>query len=85
MRNKWMILKEMLHHRNCWNYIGIHDKLVLDPLREVSKCGDFSGPYFPAFGLRDTSYLSAFNPNVGKYGPEKLHIWTLSRSDQYKC
>ena len=66
MRNKWMILKEMLHHRNCWNYIGIHDKLVLDPLREVSKCGDFSGPYFPAFGLRDTSYLSAFNPNVGK-------------------
>ena len=29
------------------------------PLREVSKYGDFSGPYFPVF-----------SPNVGKYGPE---------------
>ena len=24
----------------------------------------------------DTSYLSVFSPNVGKYGPEKLRIWT---------
>ena len=29
-------------------------------LREVSKYGVFSGPYFPVFGL-----------NKGKYGPEK--------------
>ena len=33
----------------------------------------FSGPYFPAFGLnrRDTSHLSVFSPNAGKYGQEK--------------
>ena len=29
-------------------------------LREVSKCGGFSGTYFPVFGL-----------NTEKYGPEK--------------
>ena len=27
--------------------------------------------------MRDTEYLSAFSPNAGKYGPEKLRIWTL--------
>ena len=39
----------------------------------MSKYGNLSGPYFPAFGVntRDTKYLSAFSPNVGKYGPEK--------------
>ena len=40
----------------------------------------FSGPYFPAFGLnkeRYTPYLSVFSPNAGKYGSEKLRIWTL--------
>ena len=26
---------------------------------------------------RDTSYLSLFSTNAGKYGPEKLRIWTL--------
>ena len=36
----------------------------------------FSGPYFPAFGL-NTEYLSAFSPNAGKYGPEKLRIRIL--------
>ena len=33
-----------------------------------------SGPYFPAFGLnteRYDKYLCVFNPNAGKYGPEK--------------
>ena len=32
----------------------------------------FSSPYFPAFALNTetTPYLSAFIPNVGKYGPE---------------
>ena len=35
-----------------------------------------SGPYFSAFGLNKDrySYLSIFNPNAGKYGPEKLRI-----------
>ena len=32
----------------------------------------FSGPYFPAFEL-----------NSGKYGPEKLHIWTLFAQCKY--
>ena len=26
---------------------------------------------------RDTEYLSVFSPNVGKYGPEKLHTDTF--------
>ena len=36
-------------------------------LREVSKYGVISGPYFPVLGL---------NTDTGKYGPE-LRIWTL--------
>ena len=38
----------------------------------------FSGPHFPALDQvrRDTSYLSVFNPNAVKYGPEKLRIRT---------
>ena len=42
----------------------------------MSKYGVFSGPYIPAFGL-NTEYLSVFSPNAGKYGPEKLRIWTI--------
>ena len=42
-------------------------------LPEVSKYGDFSGPYFPVL-----------SPNVGKYGPEKtpyLDMWhTVSKA-----
>ena len=30
-----------------------------------------SSPYFTAFGLNNP-YLSVFNPNAGKYRPEKL-------------
>ena len=26
---------------------------------------------------RNTEYVSVFSPNAGKYGPEKLRIWTL--------
>ena len=40
---------------------------------KVSKYGVFSGPYiFPHSDLiwRDTSYLSVFSQNAGKYGPE---------------
>ena len=40
----------------------------------------FSGPYFPAFGL-NTEYLSAFSPNAGKYGQEKLRIRILKEID----
>ena len=35
----------------------------------------FSGPYFPAFGLNTD--ISAFSPNAGKYGPEKLRVRKL--------
>ena len=40
---------------------------------KMSKCGVFSGPYFPTFVLkrRDMEYLFVFSPNAGKYGPEK--------------
>ena len=39
----------------------------------------FSGQYFPALGVNreDKEYLYIFSPNAGKYGPEKLWIWTL--------
>ena len=37
-------------------------------LREVSKYGVFSGPYFPVFGLNTGIFV--FSPNAGKYGPE---------------
>ena len=37
-------------------------------VQKLSKYGNISGPYFPAFGLN--TYLSIFSPNVGKYGPE---------------
>ena len=54
----------------------------------------FSDPYFPAFRhsnwiRRDTLYLSAFSPNTGKYGPEKLRIrpfftqWKSSKVFKY--
>ena len=39
----------------------------------MSKYRVFSGPFLPAFSLNTEKYgyLSIFNPNVGKYGPEK--------------
>ena len=36
----------------------------------MSKYAVFSGPYFPAYGLK-TEYLSELIPNARKYGPEK--------------
>ena len=39
---------------------------------KVPKYGVFSGPYFPVFGL-----------NTGKYGPEKLRIWTLFTQSEF--
>ena len=38
---------------------------------------NFSGPYFPAFGLNTERYLSVFIPNAGNYGRKKLRIRTL--------
>ena len=37
---------------------------------KVSKCAVFSGLYFPVVGLNKEIY-SIFNPNKGKWGPEK--------------
>ena len=41
-------------------------------LREVSKYGVISGPYFSAFGLNTEIYSVSlvFSPNAEKYGPE---------------
>ena len=36
----------------------------------MSKYRDFSGPYFPAFGLNTERYY-VFSPIAGIYGPEK--------------
>ena len=44
---------------------------ISDTAWKVSKYGNFSSPYFPAFVLNKISYLSVFSPNAGKYGPEK--------------
>ena len=41
---------------------------------KVSKYGYFSFPYIPVFGLNTEIYgvnLRIFNPNIGKYGPDK--------------
>ena len=46
-------------------------------LRQKYPYSEFSGPYFPTFGL-NTHHLSASSPNVEKYGPEKLRIRALS-------
>ena len=49
------------------------------------KCVQIQSPYFGLVRIflysdwirKDTSYLSVFSPNVGKYGTEKLRIWIL--------
>ena len=41
-------------------------KWITNTVWKVSKYGVFSGPFFPVFST-----------NKGKYGPEKLRIWTL--------
>ena len=40
---------------------------------KLSKYRDFSGPYFPVFGLNSKIYgvISEFSANTGKYEPEK--------------
>ena len=47
--------------------------------QEVSVLGDFLVRIFPHLDWirRDTSYISVFTPNTGKYGPENLRIRTL--------
>ena len=42
----------------------------------------FSGRHFPTFGLNTERYEVSIvlSPNARKYEPEKLQIWTLSRS-----
>ena len=41
----------------------------------------FSGLYFLGLKTEDRKYLPVFSPNAGKYGPEKLRIRTLLRSE----
>ena len=48
------------------SYSGVSAKVFKDHCVKSAKYGVFSGPYFPVF-----------SPNAGKYGPEKIRIWTL--------
>ena len=49
----------------------------------MSKCGVFSGLYFPTFGLH-TQYLSVFSQNTGKNRPEKTpYLDTLNAVNYY--
>ena len=74
-----------------WSKIKIYKGLCVtyhkDQPRHIVKlcencpCLDFSGPYFPSFGLNE------FSPNAGKYKPENLWIRTLFTQcypNQYK-
>ena len=44
----------------------------------------FSGQQFPAEISRDKEYLSAFSPNVRKYGPVKLEYGYFLHSESCK-
>ena len=64
---------------NNWVWL-ISPKIATITLRE--KCSGtefFLVPMFPLSDWiqRDTSYLSVFSLNAGKYGPKKLRIWTF--------
>ena len=57
---------------------------------KVSKCGVFSGRYFPAFGLNTERYFvsSVFSSNAGKYGPENtpyLDIFHAVQDYLWEC
>ena len=57
-----------------WVY-GHMNKIAQNCVKSV-RIRTFSSPNVPAFGP-NTPYLSIFNPNAGKYGPEKLRIRML--------
>ena len=69
-----------LHHKclkGSWTRLCIFYTSDIS-LREECTYSEFSGPYFPAFGLNiRTPYLSLFSLNARKYGPEKLRIRTF--------
>ena len=48
-------------------------KLVSPTAWKVSKCGVFSGPYFPVFGL-----------NTGKYRPKTLYLDNFHAVSSYR-
>ena len=52
-----------------------HSKKILhvEHFAKSIRIWSFSGPYFPVFSL-----------NAGKYGPEKLRIRTLWRSEKFR-
>ena len=58
------VLGSALHHLHCSKSFRIRS---------------FSGPYFPAVGLNTETYSASLRiqSECGKYGPEKLGIWTL--------
>ena len=63
------------------NFVKSIDLLFLDNFSLREKC-PYSEFFWSVFARIQTEhgeipYLSIFNPNVGKYGPEKLQIWKL--------
>ena len=55
-------------------------KVILTNVHSVKsvRIRSFSGPYFPTFRLNMEryEYLTVFNTNTGKSGPEKLQVRT---------
>ena len=59
---------------------------------KVSKCGDFSGLHFPAFGLNTENILNTeyfvsllFSPNAGKYRPEITPYLDIFHAVMLQC
>ena len=60
---------------------NLHEPLIIntgltDHCLKSKRIRSFPGLYFPAFGLNNERY-GIIRTNAGKYGPEKLRIWTL--------
>ena len=69
-------LKEF--HFSCNSQFHIHRFLVKGTFPFSAFLKRCSRPeVFWRKGLLSILYLSVFSPNAGKYGPEKLRIWTL--------
>ena len=61
-------------------WLGSKCTSALVTLREVSKYGVFSSPYFLAFGLN----TSVFSPNAENRDQKKLRIWAIFTQCQHE-
>ena len=69
----------MLYYNTNWYLAAVVVKYLKGSLREKCLFRAFLVRIFPHSDWirRNTTYLSIFSPNTGKYGPEKLRIRTL--------